>query len=335
MSKANPANLAPGGVCLDAAQESQSHDLFGQPVSIRQVAAHLNVRPAVVRHLLHFPALLCDAPALVATTLNGIAPDHWPRALAVSAWQDTWTALRTAGADDTTAALGVRLIGRQSRGRYELPVMAGHAAAARVVLPLRRLLTMQDSSTTPDPSSPLPVATWAERLSVRGVFERHEHVCRRRREIFDQLLKETSRRVDVTTVPEIFPARLGPLELIPLRSATDLGRAARGLHNCLGSYRYELVSGQDLLLGVRQAGQWQAAIHLALFDQPPYALAFEARGPHNQEVEAPVTRLAHALAASIDASAVQALSTAARAAAKRLDVDRLAAVARAEALRAV
>lgn len=334
MRIANPANVTPGGVCLDAAQENQNRDLFGQPASIRQVAAHLNVRPAVVRHLLHFPALLCDAPALVATTLNGIAPDHWPRALAVRTWQDTWTALRSAGADDTTAALGVRLIGRQSRGRYELPAMAGHAAAARLVLPLRRLLTMQDSSATPDRSSSPPVASWVERMSVRGVIERHQHVCRRRREIFDRLLKETGRRMDATTVPEVFPARLGPLDLIPLRSATDLGRAARGLHNCLASYRYELVSGHDLLLGVRQAGRWQAAIHLALFDQPPYALAFEARGPHNLAAEAPVTRLAHALAASIDASAVQALSTVTRAAAKRLGVDRLAAVARAEALRA-
>lgn len=275
--------------------------------SIRAAASQLDVRPAVLRLLLRHPALICDDLASVATSLDGITPDHWPTLPgAQNAWVRAWHDLRDAGADEITLSWGMRILARQSRGCFDCTTPID--PARRLALPLRRLLLLLSDMTQRGDHERTLVSRALQklmRLSVRGVIDFHDSLAKASREHFDALLKQSCLKTGGFTAPSLFRRNLGGLDLMPLRGAADLNYAARGLKNCLAGYQFDLISGDNVLLAIRDGPQWVAAIHIALFEHPPHAIAFEARGPHNQTIPVPIAKLSHALAASVGADSAK------------------------------
>lgn len=104
------------------------------------------------------------------------------------------------------------------------------------------------------------------------------------------------------------------------------------MNNCLAGYRFELVNAGNVLLAVCQREQWLVAIHIAVFEHPPYAVAFEARGPENQPVPVVIVKLAHALAASVGEASASAFITRSRREASRNALDGFARHARVQGM---
>lgn len=316
---------APG--LMNGKQAEQFAQFLAGTGSIHAMAGQFCVRPAVIRFLRRYPELFGEGNlGSVAASLDTIAPDHWPRTPAArDGWLTAWRDLRGAGADAVALHFGISILARQSFGSF--CCMTPTDTARRLALPLRCLLVrFAEIASLGEYEGGLASKALHKlrRLSARGVIEFHDTLAKATRDRFDSLLVQHGVKTGGFAATSLFPRRVGGLDLVPLSTSAALESAAKGLNNCLAGYRFELVNGDSVLLAVRQREQWVAAIHIVVFERPPYAVAFEARGPENQPVPAVIAKLAHALAASVGEASASAFSTQSRKEAARHALDVLA-----------